>query len=495
MENDSDTLHDVAILLLKQLMEPHSNSRTPTNSLETSKAIKTIQKIMARTRSPKQPKTPYSTRSQPLMPSPETSDAAMSSDASPKSGRISKKKSTKTSKSSNKKKIVASSPILPAPPENKLPRILGVEEWQLPRKIECSEYLEIAKTEFGRGVRTTSPLIPAGTVLLVDRPLIHRFNEIPHHSHSDRLRAHVEALEDDDKEVYANLAFTDSENIFDARTETNAFQVSANHWSLYRYISFVNHSCKPNCKLEASSSGDNSFIVRTMVPISMQATEITIDYTPETRLHDVETRQAELLAGWKFTCACTACSKPEITNRAREEIATLQEIIRCTIKDDFGKTIKRLPTVEEVDENLPRYMHLLKQERFSDRIPQALERAAQVYRQSGAAADIEKELAHRSQLIELQRVMKGADSEETLKAAEEYVKAFKARRSARREIAAVGKKTVGAAKTAVSQTANVIVVRKNGGKSAASTKTVEKVESGRVEKIDTLTKKINLLKK
>jgi hypothetical protein len=471
MENDNDSLHEVAIFLLTQLMDSH---KTP-KSLASSKAINTIKNIMAKTRSARTSTKRYSTGSS-IPPTPETTDAALSSDSSPKRGRITKKKAVKNNPKGGKKNKMANGKSIPAPAKNELPSILSTVQWDLPRQIECSEYLEIAKTEVGRGVSTTKPLIPAGTVLIVDRPLIHRFNEMPHHNYSERLRAHVESLPAKDKEVFANLAYTDMDDIFEARTETNAFNVAPNRWSLYRYISFINHSCRPNCKLEASTSGDNSFLVRTMVPIPVQGTEITIDYTPETRLHAVETRQQELLHGWKFTCACTACSKPDATNRAREEIAELQNVLRCSIQDDFSKTIKRLPSPQEVTENLLRYTHLLRQERFPDRIPQALERAIHVYKQSGDPEDAERELGHRSQLIELQRVMKGADSEETLKAAEEYIKAFKGMRHSRKE-SVISKRTV------VTKT----VVQSSGKKTVVET-VGEKVKTGRVEKSVTVKK-------
>jgi hypothetical protein len=411
MATSNNSLRQMAILLLQEFIDTLSPAKPePTQESE---AISNIQSIMAKNRPKSSRDSPQPSPSRACWhPSPSTFGEASHS-------RISKP---------NKKKTNSKAVTVTAKRARDLHQRLQTGDWKFPHPVEGSPLLEIDNmNDHGRGVRTTVPNIPAGTLLLVESPLINKFKTKPKATYNERLEAVVLVLDAKDKELFAQLAWNDADDIFESRVKPNSFEVSADSLSLYKYISFINHSCRPNCRLEGGLQKD-TFLVRTMVPIQDVGTEITIDYWPERRLDDVKTRQEELKECWGFICDCEACLDPNQSNITRERISELQKEVRCKMED---YSPKELPSLAIVNENMTEYIQLLRQEHFIDRISQAHQRAIQVYEKSSRPIDIERVLMHHSQLVEVQRALKGFESDEAFVAAKDYVTAMKSCRAYR----------------------------------------------------------------
>jgi hypothetical protein len=426
MATGNHLLKQMAVLLLQELLDSLSpkQKKEPLQEVE---AISTMQQIIARS------------KSQRVRDSPEASSAGASEYQSPdlpyEESVVTRSRSrekvigssSRVSKTSLKK--IDSKPVK-AHRARELHQRLGTNDWKFPHPIPNSVLVVDNIYDHGRGVKTTTPNIPAGTLLLIEKPLINKLKTSPKATYNERLESVVLGLGDEEKEIFAQLAWNDAADVYESRVKPNGFDITTDSLSVYRYISFINHSCKPNCRLEGGLQKD-TFLVRTMVPIQEAGTEITIDYWPERRLDDANTRKEELNDGWGFICSCEACLDPEGSDRARRSIKELQALLRCKMEE---YTPKELPDLAIINENMAEYLKLLQEEHFIDGISQAHRRAIQVYQKSSRPIDVERALVHRGQLVDLQRTLKGSESEEALKAGEDYIKALRAWRTSKAQI-------------------------------------------------------------
>jgi hypothetical protein len=83
--------------------------------------------------------------------------------------------------------------------------------------------------------------------------------------------------------------------------EFNSFG-DTHHATLFDWVSFVNHSCVPNCVFD-SETGD----LVSIIPIKKDE-ELTICYLRVPSLSFADERRARLKRSWEFDCSCEACS-------------------------------------------------------------------------------------------------------------------------------------------------------------------------------------------
>jgi hypothetical protein len=92
---------------------------------------------------------------------------------------------------------------------------------------------------------------------------------------------------------------------------TNSYAISGDEAGIYSRASKFNHSCSPNARFSFNSStGEIRIHALGTIPLGE---EIFVSYIGSRCFHSKprRSRQAELLAGYHFTCACSVCSLPE----------------------------------------------------------------------------------------------------------------------------------------------------------------------------------------
>ncbi|KAL1889872.1 hypothetical protein Sste5346_008596 [Sporothrix stenoceras] len=111
----------------------------------------------------------------------------------------------------------------------------------------------------------------------------------------------------------------------DTRPETGPYQERALAKGLWKYASYLNHSCVPNTM--RSFLGD-VLISRAIRPIK-KGDELFQQYIPVKA--DVRARQAELQAGWGFVCQCPLC-QTETTEAAQAGHAHRRSLLMAAEK-------------------------------------------------------------------------------------------------------------------------------------------------------------------
>lgn len=210
----------------------------------------------------------------------------------------------------------------------------------LPLPFPLTPNLEIYTTPTsGRGIQTLIPNIPAGTLLLLETPLIRDLPLLPSRSHASRLKRAVHSLSKEDQTFFVQLSSHHGGRPAD--TEMSRFRANAMQseddarqeaWTLYRYISFLNHSCCPNASVRVVDVEEGTMELRTLRDIPLAGTEITIDYYPDwsdepwrlftAPLQRVAERRRLLRQRWGFVCQCAGCIDTS-TDRLRENVNEL----------------------------------------------------------------------------------------------------------------------------------------------------------------------------
>jgi hypothetical protein len=115
--------------------------------------------------------------------------------------------------------------------------------------------------------------------------------------------------------------------------------------TLYQSVSFVNHSCVPNCTFafDVKDAGNRIFLVA-IRPIK-KGEEILISYRPEDE--DYESRKEFLRSRYGFECSCVLCKKEQLMQR----LAKMTPAQRGQLLEK-GKEIMRATKAGEATESI-----------------------------------------------------------------------------------------------------------------------------------------------
>jgi hypothetical protein len=294
------------------------------------------------------------------------------------------------------------------------------------------------------GLKTTVDFIPAGTLLFSENSL---FQRIPKQGRREKKAAWRQRLNylvsntmnQQDREIFVNFRFdpTRGADDIESRIKMNAgIDEDEGLTCAYRYLNFLNHSCRPNCRVvdRGTEYRKERWELRSLVPIYGLGTELTIDYdawpcgdedtenldVSQDLLQDVSERRRVLKRLYSFDCECDACTDPN-TDRMRDEIRTLQTEL---LESDSGAV-----TAARVDAGMDKYISLLMEQRLYHIAQHAHRRAIEVYHREGRVddgvndvdrSDLKRELDHRLQLIGVRRILFGPKDKEIKTIIEEY---------------------------------------------------------------------------
>ena len=274
-------------------------------------------------------------------------------------------------------------------------RYYGTFEMDDPHVI--NKYLEIRTSPGkGRGIYTRVANIPAGTLILQETALLHD-PKANTGNENGRLRKLVMSLSAEDQKKLTALTYHGLRNDEESRITRNQFGLTKKCSTVWFWIAMLNHDCKPNCNVRTEKAKGNSaplINLRTLVPIPVRGTEISIDYVgwPLDEDCTVAERQALLqdnAGGWGFACNCPSCEDAEDTD---SEFAELRQLV-ADIKLSGSKSLKHdVPRDRQVvDDSLDRYVDLLLSFRRIDEACDLLTLAVAFY--SKAKDDVGKSLA------------------------------------------------------------------------------------------------------
>jgi len=142
---------------------------------------------------------------------------------------------------------------------------------------------------------------------------------------------------------------------------------------LWPHASYMNHSCVPNSM--RSFLGD--LLISRATRDIRRGEELSQQYVPVKALVDV--RQAQLLAGWGFTCGCALCAaesrgSADTLARRKEVLGRIEKVCGKNVPDQGRKTI--IP--DSVIRNVERLARLL-EEMHEAEVYEGLPRLALVY--------------------------------------------------------------------------------------------------------------------
>lgn len=229
-----------------------------------------------------------------------------------------------------------------------------------------NKYLEIRTSPVpgkGRGIYTRLANIPAGTLLLEDKVLLHDPRSNSFDKNKGRFRKLVMALSPEDQQKFIALTCHDLPNTEESRFARNHFaEAGSTKASVWFWTSFLNHDCKPNCIGDSSGSGADEIIsLRNVVPICERGTEITIDYMLwdiyNQEEYTVAKRRAKCLDHWSFECLCDTCKDAETTDAEFAELATLHRRIVFDVDEALKSSMSANRVV--LDEDMDRFVYLL----------------------------------------------------------------------------------------------------------------------------------------
>lgn len=243
-------------------------------------------------------------------------------------------------------------------PGNSLYNKCKVKDLKLPYKI--NEELEVFEHPIkGRGVRARQEII-AGTMILLEEPMIHEFPRLPKHNFVKRLTATLNDLKFTDQRLFVRLAPNFDDFCKDhewSRMKANAFEATRPEgsvvWNLYRYMCFINHSCVPNCAVCIDEQ--DRVEVRALVDIRV-GTEIEFDYVPdishdpdkmfeadkEFRYRSVGRRKTIIKERWGFDCNCKACQNAVEINAMRRDANSLDQFLRPKLPEPWLDSFETL---------------------------------------------------------------------------------------------------------------------------------------------------------
>ncbi|QDS76555.1 hypothetical protein FKW77_006476 [Venturia effusa] len=254
-----------------------------------------------------------------------------------------------------------------------------IREMNLP--CEINDDLEVfSHPTKGRGVRARQEII-AGTIILLEKPMISKLARLPKSSFESRLKGRVQVLSLSDRKLFVQLAPNYDDFCQDqeySRMKANAFdttQADGNvTWNLYRYMCFINHSCVPNSSVRIDEQ--DRVEVRALIDIDV-GTEIEFDYIPdishdpskmfeadkEFRYRSVSRRRKIIKERWGFDCHCKACEDAGEIDPMRRDANLLDRFLRPGLPEPWTESFGTLRDQFEA------YVAFLEKQRIFCKVP------------------------------------------------------------------------------------------------------------------------------
>jgi hypothetical protein len=258
---------------------------------------------------------------------------------------------------------------------------------------------------------TTRGSIPAGTLLWSERSLfqdlLRKVGTAPSPAYDQRVEALWENFDDNEKVIFTNFPWIEKEgNNKKSRIQLNAGPdtlYAKNLVVAYRYLNFLSHSCRPNCRIVDNGKDKKKprWQLRTLVDIPDNGTELTIDYDDlphgpkdvigAQAINDltktVQKRNVTFQKEYFFKCKCEACKHLAATNKVRAEIDTLRK--RLMVGKHPGTHTGWTRKAVQFDADVDRYISLCKSQHLFPMAMQAHELAWWIY--ENADRDIDED--------------------------------------------------------------------------------------------------------
>ena len=145
-------------------------------------------------------------------------------------------------------------------------------------------------------------------------------------------------------------------DIFNSNAITNAPDVGGRS-SLYLLLSRINHSCNPNVVWSYTRADPNIREVRALRDIDV-GEELEVGYSDKSLIlyQTSDERRETLKQHWNFLCICSLCKDPEVNDKKRRELKSLNNLAEKLVSQ--GKYHEGLEVAEKIlkeESNLPEF--------------------------------------------------------------------------------------------------------------------------------------------